>query len=168
MPFHICQSDTVQPLSGTFFFLVFFTFFVCLRSRKSCKMNLHRLNINVDIKYDRSVGSFYNLFHMNFNTSKRTNWRIIRHRTPETIPHSQDTLFYTSWHAVWIVMNLTPFTFVCITSGHVTLQGYFPLTWRNRTNHCNLLFCSRGCGLPVPSVRKSVLDPLRENWWCNS
>lgn len=136
---HLPVWHCTAPERDLFFFFSFLHFF-CLRSRKSCEMNLYILNVNVDIKYDRSVGSFYNLFHMNFNTSKRTNWRIIRHRTPETIPHSQDALFYTSWHAIWITMNLNPFTLVCITSDHATFQGYFPLPWRNKTNHCNFLF----------------------------
>jgi hypothetical protein len=105
MPFHICQSDNIQPLSGTFIFQ--FTSLFCLRSAKSCGINLHRLNTNVDKKCDRSVGSFYNLFHMNLTLSKLTNSRIIRHRTPETVPHSHGSLFYTSWHAVWVAVNLT-------------------------------------------------------------
>lgn len=151
-----------------FFSFIHFFFFVYMRSNPANVYISHRFNINVDIKYDRTVGGFYDLFHLNLTLTKRTNSQIIRHRTPEIVPRSQGSLFYTSRYAMWIAVNLNQFTLACITSGYATSEEYFALPWQNKTNQCNLLFRSRGCGLSVTFICKSVLDPVKEEWFGNS
>jgi hypothetical protein len=151
---------------GRDFFLSFLHFFVYVRSNPANIYILHRLNINVDIKYDCTVGGYYKLFHLNLTLAKRKNSQIIRHRTPEIVPQSQGSLFYASWYAMWIAANLNLFTLVCITSGYATSKGYFVLPWRNKTNQCNLLFFAWR-GVSVTFIYKSVLDPVKEERFGN-